>query len=200
MIPNSTVAVGVQDGSFEAFQRGLDNPIQHTCLCCTCLQGFELNDLKLVPITVDGLDASVNIVNILREWSPDVVFLGGATFAGFNVVDVEQVHETLGVPVIVYMKQYPDMEATLGALRKHFPDWKERWSRYEALGDIQRIEFPDYPPAYFEVIGTSVENAEKFIRGSIKEDRNPEPLRLANLIAKGTSSIFQDQAGTLHGS
>jgi endonuclease V-like protein UPF0215 family len=76
-----------------------------------------LNDLKLVSITVDGFDAPVNIVNILRNWSPDVVFLGGATFAGFNVVDVEQLHEAADVPVIVYMKQYPDMEATLGALR-----------------------------------------------------------------------------------
>ena len=78
MIPNSTVAVGVQDGSFEAFQRDIDNPIKYTSLCCTCLQGFELNDLKVVPVTVDGHDATVNIVNILSEWTPNVIFLGGA--------------------------------------------------------------------------------------------------------------------------
>jgi endonuclease V-like protein UPF0215 family len=58
------------------------------------------------------------------------------------------------------MKQYPDMEATLGALRKHFTDWKERWSRYEALGKIHSIAFDNHPPAYFEVIGISAKNAE----------------------------------------
>ena len=197
MIPISTVAVGVQDGSFEPFQRGVGGTGQQTCLCCTCLQGFELRDLKLVPIIVDGLDASVNIVNILSEWTSNVVFLGGATFAGFNVVDIKQIHEAAGFPVIVYMKQYPDMEVTLRALRKHFPDWRERWSRYEALSEIHRIEFDGHPQAYFEVTGTCVKNAEMIIRRNIKENRTPEPLRLANLIAKGTSSIFQGQAGTL---
>ncbi|MBC8463277.1 DUF99 family protein, partial [Candidatus Bathyarchaeota archaeon] len=49
-------------------------------------------DLKIVPIIVDGLDASENIVNILGDWKIDVIILGGATFAGFNVVDVDYVY------------------------------------------------------------------------------------------------------------
>ncbi len=196
MIPVSTVAVGVQDGSFEPFQRGLSNPIQYTSLCCTCLQGSELQDLRVVPITVDGLDSTVNIVNILGDWEPDVVFLGGVTFAGFNVADVKRVHESVDVPVIVYMTKYPDMDATLSALRRHFPDWEERWRRYEALGEIIEIEFDGPPSAYFEVVGTDRAEAERLIRNNIVDGRMPEPLRLANLIAKGTSSIFQGQAGT----
>lgn len=198
MIPHSTVAVGVQDGSFEAFQRGLINSIQRTNLCCTCLQGSELVDMRIAPITVDGFDATLNIVNILRRWEPEVIFLGGATFAGFNVVDVDIVHRETGTPVIVYMKQYPDMDATLNALKKHFPDWRARWSRYEALGEIHEFKFKDLPSTYFEVIGETQKNASTHIRTHIVEGRVPEPLRLANLIAKGTSSIVQGQAGTLH--
>ena len=102
--------------------------------------------------------------------------------------------------MIVYMTKYPDMNATLNALRKHFPDWQERWRRYESLGDIHMIEFDDLPPAYFEVMGTSPIAAKKLIRENIMEGRIPEPLRLANLIAKGTSSIFQGPVESGRGS
>ena len=64
---------------------------------------------------MDGLDAGVNIVNILRDWEMDVIILGGATFAGFNVVDVDYVYREIGKPIIVYMSKYPDMDATLSA-------------------------------------------------------------------------------------
>jgi len=159
-----------------------------------------LLDLKVASITVDGLDASANIVNILRGWEMDVIILGGATFAGFNVVDVEYVYKELGKPVIVYMSEYPDMDATLNALRKHFLDWRERWKRYEALGKIHEIKIKEYPSSYFEVVGGSVELAENVLREQAINGRIPEALRLAGLIAKGTSSVFQDPVDTDHGS
>lgn len=196
----STVAVGVQDGSFESFQRGVVNPIQRTSLCCTRLQGPELLDLRVGPITVDGLDAGVNIVNILRDWEMDVIILGGATFAGFNVVDVDYVYREIGKPIIVYMSKYPDMDATLSALRKHFPDWWERWRRYEALGKIHEVKIGEQPLSYFEVVGGSVGYAENVLKEQAIHGRMPEALRLADLIAKGTSSVFQDPRGTGRGS
>ena len=198
MIPSFTVAVGVQDGSFEPFHPDVDNLVQYTSLCCTSLHDFRLVDLIVVPITVDGLDSTEKIVNYLENIRANVVFLGGATFAGFNVVDVLKIHDTCGVPVIVYMTKYPDLSATRSALRKHFPDWKNRWMRYKTLGDIYKIDFDELPSAYFEVIGARPEVARKLIRENIKEGRMPEPLRLANLIAKGTSSVFQGLAERGH--
>jgi len=153
-----------------------------------------------VPITVDGLDAGVNIVNILRNWEMDVLILGGATFAGFNVVDVDYVYREIGKPIIVYMSKNPDMDATLSALRKHFPDWRERWRRYEALGEIHELKIGEHPLSYFEVVGKPVEFAEKVLREQAIHGRMPEALRLADLIAKGTSSVFQGPKGTGRGS
>lgn len=200
MRPVSTVAVGVQDGSFEPFQRGAGNPIQLTSLCCTRLLGPELLDLRIVPIAVDGLDAGVNIVNILRNWEMDVIILGGATFGGFNVVDTEYVYKEIGKPIIVYMSKYPDMDATLNALKKHFPDWRERWKRYEALGRIHELKIREHPSVYFEVVGGSMEFAENVLREQAIHGRIPEALRLADLIAKGTSSVFQGREETGRGS
>ncbi len=155
-------------------------------------------DLRVVPITVDGLDAGVNIVNILMDWEIDVIVLGGATFAGFNVVDVEYVYREIEKPIIVYMSKYPDMDATLNALRKHFSDWRERWRRYKALGRIHELKIGEHPSIYFEVVGGSVGFAENVLREQAIHGRMPEALRIAGLIAKGTSSVFQDLVDTGH--
>ena len=192
MRPVFTVAVGAQDGSFEAFQRGIARAIQYTSLCLTKLAGPVIQDIRLARITVDGLDATGVLLNTLVGWEYDVVILGGATFAGFNVVDVENVYKTTGKPVIVFSPKFPDMNATLRALRKHFPDWEMRWSRYDALGELYKLEFDDAPPVYYEVVGESTDYAEKVLREQCINGRTPEAVRVADLIAKGVSPIFQD--------
>ena len=200
MRPVFTVAVGVQDGSFEAFQRGIASAIQYTSLCLTKLAGSVIQDIKLACITVDGLDATEALINNLAGWDYDVVILGGATFAGFNVVDVENVYKTTGKPVIVFSSKYPDMEATLHALRKHFPDWEMRWNRYEALGELFELRLDDAPSVYYEVVGESTSYAEKVLREQAINGRTPEAVRVADLIAKGVSPIFQGPKGSRYGS
>ena len=126
MRPHYTVA-GVEDGSFEAFRRELADAGQYTVLCLTRLCGAVVQDVRLRRVKVDGLDATDALLNMLTGLEVDAVILGGVTFAGFNVVDVERVYGETGVPVIVFSADRPDVEATLGALRKHFSDWRERW-------------------------------------------------------------------------
>jgi uncharacterized protein len=200
LIPNSTVAVGVQDGSFEAFQRGVARAIQYTSLCLTKLSGPVIQDIRLARITVDGLDATDVLLNNLAGWEYEVLILGGATFAGFNVVDVKNVYKFTGKPVIVFSPKFPDMKATLHALCKHFTDWEMRWSRYEALGALYKLEFDDAPPVYYEVIGESTDYAEKVLREQSINSRTPEAIRVADLIAKGVSPIFQDPMESRYGS
>lgn len=194
MSPQFTVA-GIQDGSFEPFQRGNDSRIQHTSLCCTCLQGSRILDIKLTSITVDGLDATGNMLNIVDSWNLDAIILGGATFAGFNVIDVENVYKISGTPVIVFSPHYPDMEATLSALRKHFTDWELRWDRYEKMGEIYSLKIRDEPIIYYERIGCDRNMAEKILCEQAIVSRTPEAVRVANLVAKGVSSFFRGPVG-----
>lgn len=200
MRPVLTVAVGVQDGSFEAFQRGIASAIQHTSLCLTKLWGVVIQDIKIDCITVDGLDATEVLLNNLADWDYDVLILGGATFAGFNVVDVENVYKTTGKPVIVYSPRIPDMDATLCALRKHFSDWKMRWSRYEALGELHECRIKNYPSVYYEIVGESTGYAEKVLREQAIYGRMPEAVRVADLIAKGVTPVVRDLAVSRCGS
>ncbi len=199
MSPVYTVA-GAQDGSFEPFRRGFGSPIQITSLCLTRLRGPVVQDVRLACITVDGLDATDKLLNNLGSWEIDALILGGATFAGFNVVDVQRVNVETGVPVIVFSGDRPDVAATKDALRKHFPDWRERWSRYEGLGEIRSLTIRDYPPVYYENVGCSRGFAEDVLREQAVSCRTPECVRVADLIAKGVTPVFRGPEGCSGGS
>jgi len=197
--PVYTVA-GAQDGSFEPFRRGLGRPIQYTSLCLTRMRGSVIQGVRLARVTVDGLDTTEALLKSLGSWETDALILGGATFAGFNVVDVQRVNRETGTPAIVFSGECPDMEATKDALRKHFPDWRERWSRYEALGEMHSLKIGGYPPVYYENIGCSTGFAEDVLREQAVSCRTPECVRVADLIAKGVTPVFRGPAGCSGGS
>jgi endonuclease V-like protein UPF0215 family len=61
--------VGVEDGSF---QKGAT---QRTALTAVLLKGLKIADAKTTKITVDGLDATEKLTEIMREWEFGAVCL-----------------------------------------------------------------------------------------------------------------------------
>jgi hypothetical protein len=164
-------------------------------MCCAILEGTGVLEIIIDRITVDGNDSTQVLLNSLNKTEADVIILGGATFAGFNVVDVAHIYNVTEIPVIVYSDKYPDIQATYNALRKHFPDWEMRWSRYEALGAIHELKIGEFPAVYYEKMGCNTLFAEKVLMEQAITCRIPEAVRVADLIAKGVSPIFQNREG-----
>jgi len=177
--------VGVDDGSFKAFER---QGGQKCPLCAVKMKGPKIEDVQISMITVDGLDVTPKLVWMLRKMSFGVAILSGITFAGFNIVDTQQLFRELSRPVIVFMKDRPDNDAMKQALQKHFKDWKERWALVESLGVMYSASTRSgEPPVYFEVVGLDPLSAENILRRSALLCRVPEPLRVARLIARQVS-------------
>ncbi|MGD2142545.1 MAG: DUF99 family protein, partial [Candidatus Bathyarchaeota archaeon] len=177
------ILLGVEDGSFDAFNR---NNHGYTLLCATTTYEDRITNIRLAKIEVDGFDATDRLVDIMEGIKVDVVILGGVTFAGFNMIDPKRIHREFDVPVIVYSGKRPDNSAIMDALRKHFPDWKRRWSIVKALGQIHEVNtFAGEPPVYFEAIGCEAGWAEIILRNSAIISRIPEPVRVSGLVAKG---------------
>ena len=173
--------VGVEDGSFEAFEPG-----QSTLLCTVCMVGGRVEWVRLGRVAVDGRDATDALLGLLEGTRFDALILGGVSFAGFNVVDPHGIHEELGIPVIVYSGEEPDSPSTLAALRSNFPDWAERWAPIERLGDVYSVVTREgSPPVFFEVAGCTREWAEDVLRASVSLTRTPEPVRVAGIVARG---------------
>jgi len=181
--------LGVEDGSFDPQKlqrRG------ETVLCGVLTHGFRVEDVFLRLIKVDGLDATEKLLDMASKLnSLDVVLLGGVTFGGFNIIDPVAVYEDLKVPVIVVTTERPDNEAVLNALRKHFEDWRLRYKVFERLASISPIYEaklnPRENPVFLEVVGMEFDRALELLKRVTVRGRVPEPLRIANRVAKAVS-------------
>lgn len=155
------------------------------------MEGDRILKVRHAQIQVDGLDATVKLLSLMRGIEVDAVILGGITFGGFNVINPQIIHAKTGVPIIVYSGVKPDNDAVLTALRKHFPDWKRRWEIIEGLGEIYCTRvFREEPSIYFEVIGRDRGWAEEILKYSAMISRIPEPVRVAGLVARGLTRTF----------
>lgn len=175
---------------------------EKTVLVGVLMRRFRVVDLSWRLIEIDGLDATEKAIEIASDLpSPDLIMLGSVTCAGFNILNPFKLNEKLGVPVIVVVKEKPNNEAVYSALIKHFPDWKERWRVFEELAEkapIRHVKVEEGNPVYLEAISISGEEAEKTIKAFLKWGRLPEPLRVAEIIAKGASRSLFKTLG-LHG-
>lgn len=179
--------IGVEDGSFRAFQRQRKT---QCLLCVVRMTGPKIDEIRASLVTVDGLDASNELSEILQNMVFDAIILGGITFAGFNIIDVQRIHDEFSRPILVFTRDRPNNVAMKNALMKHFDDWRERWRIVESLGPVYatytRVE---EPPVYFEVVGADPLWAEEVLRRSAILCRIPEPVRVARLVARGLSLI-----------
>jgi endonuclease V-like protein UPF0215 family len=140
-------------------------------------------------ITKDGLDATAVICRMVlssKHYSQiRVIMLDGITYAGFNVIDTEKLYRETGIPLIVFMRSYPNFEKLKSAL-KYFQDGEKRWKIMEKAGEIYSIAVEKGRSSiYILKIGVSLENVGKIIRFSSTRGNIPEPLRVAHLIATG---------------
>jgi len=86
------------------------------------LRGSKIEHAKACKITVDGLDATEKLIEILNGWDFDAVLLAGVSFAGFNVIDPMAIHEKFREPTIIISRTKPDNKAVKRALQRHFED------------------------------------------------------------------------------
>jgi uncharacterized protein len=104
------------------------------------------------------------------------------------VVDIHRIFQETGVPVIVIMRRYPDLESIKNALRI-FPEWEERWKRIMGAGEIYKIDkIQNQEPIYMQTCGISKEDAKEIVILSATRSAIPEPIRAAHIIAAGVTT------------
>jgi len=176
--------VGVEDGSFQKTS-------QKALLAAVLLQKEWIEDVGFSYITVDGLDATEKLIEILSGWKFDAVMLAGLSFGGFNIIDPHEVFKHFHKPVIVVSRTKPNNVAVKRALQRHFADWERRWKIFEKVAPVYRVN--TVPPLYIEVVGVSFSAAVKILKAEMFVCRVPESLRVARLIARGLSGSGRNQ-------
>lgn len=146
--------------------------------------GPRLDGVMSAKVRRDGANATRTLIRRITRsrFAPQLqlIMLQGIAVAGFNVVDIHQIHDTLKLPVIAVARRPPDMAAIKRALLTRVPGGKRKWSLIESLG-------PMVPVAgiHAQFVGLSREQVEGVIRRFALYSTIPEPLRAAHLIAGG---------------
>ena len=176
--------LGVDDGFFIPHTKGTVDVIG-----VVYRGGYWLDGAMRTEVTIDGMDATEKIASMIKK-SPHydqlrVVVLNGITFAGFNVVDINELHKRVNLPVIAVTREKPDFAEIKKAL-ENLPEREKRWEAIESAGKVIKVKTRNTEEAvYMQIAGVSQKDAEKILRTTSTRSNVPEALRVAHIIASG---------------
>jgi len=176
--------LGIDDGIFVPHTKGTVDVVG-----VVYRGGYWLDGVMRTEVAIDGVDATEKIAAMIKK-SPHyeelrVVILNGITLAGFNVVDIDKLFETVNLPVIAVTREKPDMEKIRKAL-ENLPELEKRWQAMESAGKIIEVQTRKIEEAvYMQIAGVSQEDAEKILKSTSTQSNIPEALRVAHIIASG---------------
>lgn len=177
--------LGIDDASFDKFSD------KETYVIGTVFRGGEFMDgMVSCRVTVDGDDATDRIAVMINNSKFNVqiraIMLDGIAVAGFNVIDVQELFRKTNIPVIVVMRDYPDIEKIKAALKK--TGMLDKLALMEKAGSIY-----SYEKIHFQAIGIEKEKSEQLLKLTCTHSYVPEPIRIAHIIGQGI--VFGESKG-----
>jgi endonuclease V-like protein UPF0215 family len=176
--------VGVDDGAFQREDRWA--PVAAVAVAAP----DRVEAVRLGRVRVDGRDATREVTRLVRATGGveglHAVLLDGAVVGGFNVLDLDRLHDAIGRPVVAVTRARPDFARIRAALTKWFPrDAARRWAllRAHPLFAPPRHD----PPVYLAAVGCRRADAVRLVRRTLVRGHTPEPLRLAHLVASAAA-------------
>lgn len=149
--------------------------------------GAVFTDLRLEGVICgrvrrDGANSTRNLIQLIAESKfaaqLHLVLLQGIALAGFNVVDLYQLHDQLALPVLVVTRRPPRMQKIRTALRERVRGGERKWKLIERLGPVEPLA-----GVFVQRVGLTPAQASAAVRRLAVHSRIPEPLRTAHLIA-----------------
>ena len=134
----------------------------------------------------DGVNATRTMIELVKgsRFAGHVraVLLQGIAVGGFNVVDLQALHEGLRVPVLVVVRRAPRLGLVKDALFNRTPGAARKWRLIQKAGPVEPLG-----ELYVQRVGLELADAAALLRATTLHGNIPEPLRLAHIIAGGVT-------------
>ncbi len=176
--------LGVDDGVFKPHTKGMVDVVG-----VVFRGGYWLDGVMRTEVEIDGMDATEKVASMIMD-SPHykqlrVVVLNGVTLAGFNVVDLKELFNKVGLPVIAVTREKPDFEEIKKAL-ENLPESEKRWKAIENAGRLIEVQTRNAEePIYVQIVGICERDAKRVLKKTSTRSNIPEALRVAHIIASG---------------
>lgn len=171
-----TNVIGFDDAPFARDFRG-DIPIVGVVCSRTRVDGIVVSKVRR-----DGANSTRMMIEMVRgsqfALSVRAVLLQGIAVAGFNVIDIFELREALGVPVIVIARRMPDLAAMKRALDARVPGAARKWRLIERAGPMEPLR-----GVFVQRVGITRDHAREVLAATTLHGNLPEPLRVAHLVA-----------------
>jgi endonuclease V-like protein UPF0215 family len=156
--------------------------------------GLWLDGVMSTRISVDGFDATEKVAKMILS-SPHykqlrVIMLSGVTFAGFNIIDIVALNTATKLPVIAITRDKPNIEKMFTAL-SNLDRSQERFNTLLRAGEILPVTW-GRNKIFMQTAGILCEDAQKIVALTSTRSSIPEPLRVAHLVASGTSFVREN--------
>lgn len=180
--------LGIDDGVFTPHTKG-----KALVVGIVFRGGYWLDGVMHTYVTVDGFNATGRILSMILT-SPHylqlrVIMLNGITFAGFNVVNIQELCKKTNLPVLAITRGKPD----LCSIKKAIESLSKKESRWEAIlaaGEGFEVATRNQREKIFlHVAGIGNKEAEHIVRMTSTRSNIPEALRVAHLVASGISEF-----------
>jgi endonuclease V-like protein UPF0215 family len=176
--------LGIDDGVFKPHSQDMVDVVG-----VVFRGGYWLDGLMHTKVQVDGMDATRKLTEMIIQ-SPHylqlrVIMLNGVTLAGFNIVDINELHKGVKLPIIAVTRDRPSFDDIKKALQ-NLPEPDKRWQAIERAGKMTKVHTREgEEPIYVHIAGISEATAERILKTTSTRSNIPEPLRVAHIIASG---------------
>ena len=180
MTSRFTHVIGVDDAPFGRDYRG------DVLVVGAVYAGLRLDGVLSAKVRRDGANATAVLIRMLRgsRFLPQahLLLLQGIALAGFNVVDLEALHQAVRVPVMAVVRRRPNLARIKAALLDHVPGGLRKWRLIEKAGPMESAA-----GLFTQRAGISIDDARQVLKRLAVHSSMPEPLRTAHLIAGGVT-------------
>jgi endonuclease V-like protein UPF0215 family len=176
--------VGIDDGVFTPHSTELVDVVG-----VVFRGGYWFDGFMHTRVKVDGIEATTKLGEMIMKSSHyqqlRVVMLNGVTLAGFNVVDIQELQQSVKLPIIAVVRDKPNLEHIRKALQ-HLSDPEKRWKAIERAGKMMVVYTrKGKQPIYVHVAGLAEQIAQSILKWTSTHSNIPEALRVAHIIASG---------------
>lgn len=140
-------------------------------------------------VEVDGNDACDKLVEMINssryKEQLKLVMLDGIALGGFNIVDINELHEKIRIPIVTITREKPNFETIEKALKEHFEDWEKRLDIMKS-GELVVVK-TKHKPLFVKFVGIDFTDVKRIIELSTIRGALPEAIRVAHIIASGVA-------------
>jgi len=152
------------------------------------IDGFSFN-----YTTVGGMDSTASVLDLYRRLDRNdinLLMLNGCVISWFNVIDLHELSEEIGKPVICVT--YEESEGIDRYFKEYFEDWETRLEICKRNGRRDRITLHTGHQVFARFVGIEDDLGKRILDRFTIEGGTPEPLRISRILAR---AIMKSELG-----